>query len=50
MAVTSIPSALLPLPRLPSAAPRILENVVGGILELLIHTVEDWRDRRRGAH
>ena len=50
MAVTSISSALLPSPRLPTVAPRLLQNVVGGILELVIHAVEDWRDRRRGAH
>lgn len=50
MAVTSIPSALLPSSRLPTVAPRLLQNVVGGILELVIHAVEDWRERRRGAH
>jgi hypothetical protein len=47
MAVTSISSrATQPLPRLHSEAPRLLDNVVGGILELMIHAVEDWRDRR----
>lgn len=48
MAVTSIStSATQPLPRLPAEAPRLLHSVVGGILELMIHAVEDWRDRRR---
>jgi len=47
MAVTSISSsATQPLPRLPSEGPRLLQSVVGGILELMIHAVEDWRDRR----
>lgn len=32
--------------RLADVAPRILENVVGGILELTIHVVEGWRGRR----
>jgi len=48
MAVTSISSrATQPLPRLSSEAPRFVDNVVGGILELMIHAVEDWRERRR---
>jgi hypothetical protein len=51
MAVTSMsPPALLSSPRLFTVAPRVLENVIGGILELVIYAVEDWRDRRRGAH
>jgi hypothetical protein len=47
--VTSISSRALavpPSPRLADVAPRILENVAGGILELVIHAVEGWRDRR----
>jgi len=47
--VTSISSRALavpPSPRLVDVAPRILENVAGGILELVIHAVEGWRDRR----
>jgi hypothetical protein len=49
MAVMSISSRALavpPSPRLTDVAPRILENVAGGILELVIHVVEGWRDRR----
>jgi hypothetical protein len=52
MAVTSMSSRALtvpPSPRLTDVAPRILDNVVGGILELVIHVVEDWRDRRSGG-
>lgn len=47
MAVT-IPSsrALQSLPQLPSAAPRLVQSVVGGLLELMIHVVEDLRERR----
>lgn len=46
--VTSMSSRALtaPSPRLVDVAPRILENVAGGILELVIHAVEGWRDRR----
>ena len=47
--VTSISSRALtmpPSPRLTDVAPRILEHVAGGILELVIHVVEGWRDRR----
>ncbi|HEY6177264.1 MAG TPA: hypothetical protein VIX73_22560 [Kofleriaceae bacterium] len=47
MAVTSTSYTTQPLPRLPAAAPRLVDDVVGGILELMIHAVEDWRDRRR---
>lgn len=50
MAVTSISSralAMPPSPRLVDIAPRILETVAGGLLELVIHTVESWRDRSR---
>jgi hypothetical protein len=50
MAVTSISSRALTMPsspRLMDVAPRILETVAGGILELMIHTVESWRDRYR---
>jgi hypothetical protein len=49
MIVSSISSRALtvpPSPRLTDVAPRILENVAGGILELVIHVVEGWRDRR----
>jgi hypothetical protein len=49
MAVTSISSRELAMPpslRLADVAPRILENVVGGILELMIRVVEGRRDRR----
>jgi hypothetical protein len=46
MAVTSMSSRALAVPPSPRPAPRILDNVVGGILELVIHVVEDWRDRR----
>lgn len=49
MAVMSMSSralAMPPSPRLAEIAPRILENVVGGVLELMIHVVEGWRDRR----
>ena len=47
MAVTTMSSRTTqPLPRLYSEAPRLVDNVVGGILELMIHAVEDWRDRR----
>jgi hypothetical protein len=49
MVVTSMSSralAMPPSPGLADVAPRILENVVGGILELMIHAVEGWRDRR----
>ena len=49
MVVTSLSSpalAMPPSPRLADIAPRILENVAGGILELVIHVVEGWRDRR----
>lgn len=47
--VTSMSSralAMQPSPRLVDIAPRILENVAGGLLELVIHAVEGWRDRR----
>jgi hypothetical protein len=50
MAVTSVSSRALDLPqspRLVDLAPRILENVAGGLLELVIHAVEGWRDRYR---
>ena len=51
MAVTSISSRALAMPpsspRLADVAPRILENVAGGLLELVIHTVESFRDRHR---
>lgn len=50
MAVTSISSralAMPPSPRLADVAPRLLENVAGGLLELVIHTVESFRDRHR---
>jgi hypothetical protein len=49
MAVTSISSRALDMPpstRVSDLAPRILENLVGGFLELMIHAVEGWRDRR----
>jgi len=47
MAVTSLSSsAMAPSPR-PSAAPRLIENLIGSLLERAIHTVEDLRDRRR---
>jgi hypothetical protein len=49
MVVTSLSSRALAMPpsqRLNDVAPRILENVAGGILELVIHVVEGWRDRR----
>ena len=49
MVVTSLSSRALAMPpsrRLSDVAPRILENVAGGILELVIHVVEGWRDRR----
>lgn len=49
MVVTSTSSralAMPPSPRLADIAPRILENVAGGILELVIHAVEGWRERR----
>jgi hypothetical protein len=48
MAITSMSSRALamPPPRQADVAPRILENVAGGILELVIHAVEGWRDRR----
>lgn len=50
MSVTRISvTATQPLPRLSSEAPRLFHNVVGGILELVIHAVEDWRDRRGGS-
>lgn len=50
MAVTSISSPTMQaLPRLNAEAPRFLDNVVGGILERVIHAVEDWRDRRGRA-
>jgi hypothetical protein len=52
MAVTTISSSSRALamprsPRLADVAPRILEHVAGGLLELVIHTVESWRDRYR---
>jgi hypothetical protein len=48
MAVTTISStALTPAPRLGAVAPRLIENLVGSVLELMIHALEDWRDRRR---
>jgi hypothetical protein len=48
MPVTSLSSyTTQPLPRLSAEAPRLVHHVVGGILELMIHAVEDWRDRRR---
>jgi hypothetical protein len=49
MAVTSMSSHALtmpPSPRLTDIAPRILDSVAGEILELVIHVVEGWRDRR----
>ena len=47
MAVTSLSSsAMVPSPRL-AAAPRLIENLIGSLLELAIHAVEDLRDRRR---
>ena len=49
MVVSSLSSRALTVPsspRLADVAPRILENVAGGILELVIHVVEGWRDRR----
>ena len=49
MVVSSLSSRALavpPSPRQGDVAPRILENVAGGILELVIHVVEGWRDRR----
>lgn len=49
MAVTSIPPRALAVPpskRLADLAPRILNDVVGDLLELVVHAVEDWRDRR----
>lgn len=49
MVVTSISSRALAMPpsqRLSDVAPRILDSVAGGILELVIHVVEGWRDRR----
>jgi hypothetical protein len=52
MVVSSISSRTLavpPSPRLTDIAPRILENVAGGLLELVIHVVEGWRDRRDRA-
>lgn len=50
MAVTSISNtALTTAPRLGAVAPRLIENLVGNVLELMIHAVEDWRDRRRTA-
>jgi len=50
MAVTTITSRALAMPpsqRLTDVAPRILEHVAGGLLELMIHTVESWRVRHR---
>ena len=47
MSVISLSSTTQPLPRLPAEAPRLVQHVVGGILELMIHAVEDWRERRR---
>jgi hypothetical protein len=50
MAVTTITSRALatpPSPRLTDVAPRILEHVASGLLELVIHTVESLRDRHR---
>jgi hypothetical protein len=35
--------------QLSSVAPRMLRGLVGGMLELMIHAVETWRDRRVGA-
>jgi len=47
MAVTSLsPSAMEASPRV-AAAPRLIENLIGSLLELAIHALEDLRDRRR---
>jgi hypothetical protein len=43
MAVTMLPSSALAPSRL---APRLIESLIGNLLELMIHTVEDWRERR----
>lgn len=47
MAVTRIsPSAMSRTPRRFAVAPRVLEHLIGNLLELMIHSVESWRDRR----
>jgi hypothetical protein len=33
----------------PHAAPRIVETLVGSVLEVMIHAVETWRERRTGV-
>ena len=46
MAVSTTPSRTIALPvRMPSTLPQILDAFVGGLLELVIHSIEGVRER-----